>query len=318
MKWIGIFFLFAQAAAAEFSAAVSIPHQQATLFESIPLQLTLKYPKGYQIDSSLLQNLLLQEGGLGVAPFRISQVLRDQKEHEGQITDQLTFVLEPQTLGKKTLSFWKIPLKPPAGEQEGFLYPNWVEVEITAPKDLTKEPLIAPLMTLTERFPVGLNAETRYALADLEKKEPERNQKIFSQRSFAWLGWIALALGGLFLWRFRNPKAKDDRQEKKRSARMKLKESLNKLQKDIQEGKLEDFYAHLATHLRIFYEEFYGKRINALTTEEFLKEASPAMRKTLQEILFAGDQVRFGHLPSNPENAQKALDIAFKHLTFSG
>lgn len=312
------FFIFAQASAAEFSANLSVPHAEISLFDPVSLQLTLNYPKGYNVDPIYLQNHLLQVGGYGIAPFQIGRVLRDQKEKNGEVIDTFTFVLNPQSFGKKTLSFWKIPLIPPEGEKETYLYPNWVEVEIAEPDEKINKIPPAPFLEVTEAFPIDLNDTSRILLADLSEQEPSRNQRIFQQRTFAWLGWLLLALGGWFLWKFRTPRSKDEREREKQAARNQLKSSLNELQKAIQSGNLEDFYTLLATHLRLFYEQFYGQRINALTTEEFLKQASPAMRETLQEILVIGDQVRFGHLPGNRENAQKALDIALKQLTFYG
>jgi|GEM_PF-6717183 len=304
--------------AAEFTAAIELPKKDFLLTETVPVKLTLTYPKGWDVDPKVLQRNLLQSSSFGIAPFILETFGRDQVVNGNTITDTLTFVLEPQMLGKKNLTFWKIPFKPPSGQTEPTLFSDWVEVEILEPKKELPEPLVAPLMNLSLRLPTDLTAENRFLLAQLEKNEPLRNRNLFSERSFAWLGWLALLCGLLFLWRSRPQRTQDTREKEKQAARLQLQNSLARLQEDIQKGDLTDFYTQLANHLRLFYGQFYGKRIDALTTEEFLQQAPPGIRATLQEILTIGDEVRFGHLPSSKENAQKALNLALKELSFFG
>lgn len=319
MKWLCLTLVcFGSLSAVEFTAEIELPKKKFPLTENVPVKLTLTYPKGWDVDPKALQRNLLQSSSFGIAPFILETFGRDQVVEGDTITDTLTFILEPQTLGKKNLTFWKIPFKAPSGQTAPSLFSDWVEVEILEPKKELQEPLVAPLMHLSLHLPIDLTPENRILLAQLERKEPLRNRDLFSDRSFAWLGWLALLCGLLFLWRSRPQKTQDMREKEKQAARLQLQKSLTKLQEDIQKGDLTDFYTQLANHLRLFYGQFYGKRIDALTTEEFLQQSPPGIRATLQEILTIGDEVRFGHLPSSKENAQKALNLALKELSFSG
>ena len=308
-------FLFGSVAADEFKAIIETPHSEVSLFETLPVHLTLTYPKGYSVDPTLLKNNLLQGIDFGIAPFRLVQFSQEKQEQGDLVTERMTFILEPQTLGNKTLTFWKIPFIPPSGQNEATLLSDLVEVKITEPLQHAKELLGAPLMALSETFPIDLNSENLYLLADLEKEEPLRNVKIFKERSFAWLGWLALVFGGLFLWTYRPTKAKNLREDDKRKARAQLRQFLNELEKAAKDEDLTVFYEKLLTHLRFYFEKFYGFRIDALTTEEFLqkmtddKKIPQQARIALQEIMQEADRVRFGHTTTMHENAQKGLNL---------
>lgn len=299
---------------ADFSAQLELPQKQATLFETVPLQLVLNYPKGYSVDPARLKNNLLQTGDVGIPPFHVEQVGHDLKESGDVVTESFVFQIEPETLGKKTLTFWKISFQPPAGKEPAAVFSPWVDLEILPPEEKVKEPLIAPLLPLSETLPVDLSAENRYALLEREAQEPLRNQNLFADRQLAWLGWLVLGLGALFLWWFRPIKDDRRREKEKDQAKAQLKQSLKDLQEAIQKGDLEDFYERLMTHIRLFYEQFEGRRVETLTTEEFLEQASPGVRAVLEDILRIGDQVRFGKLPASKESAQKALDIALREF----
>lgn len=190
--------------------------------------------------------------------------------------------------------------------------------------DLTelREPLVAPLMPLTERFPIGLTSESRYLLADLEKKEPARNIDLFQERSFSWLGWLILILGGVFAWNYRPIPSKPSPEEEKQLAEKQLRQSFEELKTASDEANLSLFYEKLLAHLRLYFEKFYPYRIESLTTEEFLQrmgtdEKIPTqVRKALQDVLIEGDKVRFGRHESLRENVQKALQLIKEHFLY--
>lgn len=77
-------------------------------------------------------------------------------------------------------------------------------------------------------------------------------------------------------------------------------------------GRYKDFYVELTMVLRRYIQRKYSIKAPNMTTEEFLREATPS--EQLKEFLEAADMVKFAGVEATPEMADEATEAARTYL----
>lgn len=191
--------------------------------------------------------------------------------------------------------------------------------------DPTK-PMAAPLLTLSEIFPVEISPENRrnFLLNEkLDEQEALRNVEILQQRQIPWLPILALTASFVLLVTAQSRKGKKEIGKKisKKDAKKSAIQSLNYLEKKLQKQQYEEFYVDLTRMLHTYIEEYYHIPADTRTTEEFLKDITlhPIFDKKYQdsliEILEIADRIKFSHFPTTNEETERVLQLTRAFIT---
>lgn len=317
-------FLWQKEAPGGFSATVKYLQDPIELTDLLPVHLTLHYPSTHQIDIKSLQYHLLQHAGVGVAPFILDHV--DEKSTD--IETDITFWLDPQVIGKQDFSFWNIPFHPKdkSDTKQVTILSDVFSIEIKTPPKTTLDPLIAPLLPLSQVLPIDLTPENRrryLANPQINQEEAQRNVKILREHEFSWLG-LSLLLAGLLFALIPPIKQKEDTERKRLIEQMETKEKalqqLKSLKATLKEKDFLHLYADLTQVLRTYIEKTYQVSTNARTTEEFLQEMTynpifdPPTQEALKVILQSADRVKFGHETPKTAAAIEVLTLTYNFV----
>lgn len=176
------------------------------------------------------------------------------------------------------------------------------------------QPKIAPMLSLTEKYPIIIDSNNQINLLENPKnnfEEAKRNVHLWRLKTFPWeelltvLLFISFAM--LIKFKSKSPKSivqKDQELDAKKKGLQDLKQVQNFLEKQ----NFEQFYLQLTETVRRFIEEKFQIKISIKTTEEFLQEMTqyptldPKTQTLLAEFLLRADQVKFAdHQPSSKE-----------------
>ena len=196
------------------------------------------------------------------------------------------------------------------------------------------QPKIAPLLSLTEEYPVTIDAKNRQELLENPQRnleEEKRNVYLFHLKTFPWEELLAILLFVIIVMIIKfKPKnqgllAQKTKEDQIFNARKKGLDSLEALRKNdlLKNQKFEEFYLQITDTVRHFVEEKFQIKTSIKTTQEFLQEMTqyPKLDKKTQtllsDFLLRADHVKFAvHLPTPKEceEAYKAAETLIKPL----
>ncbi len=303
-----------------FNVQIVLPTSKLRLKDTLEIKLSLKYPKGYHIDSETLLANLLSHSILKEQPFDLISVEEQKTEHEGLYNHSLVFTLQPQKTGTFPVSFFSIMFSPDEGSSEPTIksFSNIFDVEISGEEPLSMELKESSLLSFSPTLPIEIspsNYQKLIASSSLEELEAKRNEQILSERSFPWFGllFVPLILFILFLTRQAPIPLYYHKEITPEEAREQALAAIRKLER--KRIRRDQFYMQLENILRQYLQQRYKIHASTQTTQELIKELllHPSMhektRGYLKTFLERAEEVKFGgDLPSQ-ESCQQAQQI---------
>lgn len=295
-------------AASDFSAQVALSTTTLNLENPLQVDLTLHFPHGYRVDVDSLARNLLKHHPLAPEPFQLLGTKNNIEEHAGEITQQLTFLLQPEIPGHFFLSFFKISFLPENAQ-------GATKETISEPFELSVEPLNMSLNTppysilpFSFAYPIELNDSNREKFRGEVQKEAARQQVVESiqAHAFPWLHLLAAFFLILFLIILRYaPIQRKEKMESEEEQLVKIKSRCEQLVKSLQKDNSPDTYVQLSNLLRELLEKRYGVPAPFQTTQEFLQSLAgspkiePELKQQVKAFLAHADHVKFAKkLPS--------------------
>ncbi len=306
-----------------FEATISLADDHITIPTPIRLTAVLQYPSEYAPDFPAMRKHLTQPLNLLLPDYKLTkeEISQPKVLHDGLSSQTVSYTLEPLTLGEISLSLLDIPFVS-KGKGPHTLFSGILTVEVVKSPQPSDTPSAlgfpAPLLPLTPGLPISLTLSNREKLINnpvLLAQEAIRNERIFSQHSFPWLG-VILVLGLLLIWAG----------WKQLMAYLAWKKSIaagvNPQQRALIDMALlridqaQEFYLRLTDIVRTYVEKVFGIRIQEETTEEFLSmvQQHPSftseMKSLIAPFLRTGDLVKFAHYRPSQQECEAALEAA--------
>lgn len=308
---------FLEAKDGDFSVETTISSGSLDLNQQLTLQMILKYPSTYRPDIDSIQLGLVQNAGLYEPPFVVvrSEVHPPQETKE-TMTQQLDFIMSPQTLGKHYLSAGLIKFDPASKEgKKIFVASDMFTIDVGSPKvEVNLHSLIEPPMPFSTELPIVLSQSNRRAYIDnphLIGEEAERNVEFIKSKVFPWLA-LAAALAVLLVIAFaRFLPAKAVKYEAdpliKEKNEAQIKKELQRLtSSDPKEAGT--FVTRLDFLIRRYLLNRYGFPAFSFTAQELEREINAqdeialGLKEGMTEAFRAADQVKFArNVPSQDE-----------------
>jgi hypothetical protein len=310
-----------------FAAKVALSTSSLSLNDSFNIYLTLTYPHSYHPDFPALGKNLLTQGGLGEPPFSlVSETINPpQAQQGGLITQEVIYVLEPQVPGKHPLTFQNIlfqPNNPRQGNPVAIISEIFSIAVAMPPSDFHYAALVAPLMPLSQKFPVEMDPFNRKNLLYhdlLVEQEAQRNIKLFQDKAFPWssLAILLLIVILILIMKMSPPFAAQQKEEAPKislKARVKALQTLDHLsQEGLPKKNLFDlFFVKLTQIVRLYIEERYRLNAPTYTSQEFFEKSiqHPAFddktRHLLMDFFQSSDRVKFAHYHPSLEECVQA------------
>lgn len=317
----------------KFFADAVLSNTNLSLDDYLYVDFTFKIPSDYALDEDTLRSNLLKYIGLSEPPFAL---LDEQRSITPEGNLKLQFKLEPLIPGKQYLSFYNIRFLPKEQEnaQAVEIISDIFTVHITAPKEKEAfKPIPAPLLSLTDEYPIAIDASNRQNLLDSPQrniKEAKYNQEIWRQKSFPWegfLGIIAFAVLALII-KFKPKEAQQKKEENQAQrilfSREKGIQALGMLKQKTFQAPLEreDFYLQITRIVRSYIEETFQIHAETETTQEFLNEMMQSAKLTqdqknlLSDFVVEADRVKYANHSPSPEECTKAYKAAEKLIIY--
>ena len=309
-----------------FSAEVTLSASQLTIEENLHIEVILAYPETYTVDLDKLRINLLRYGSLSEPPFALigeeSATLPNGKH-------KFNFTLEPQLGGVQFISLYDIPFLPkdPKKDKPTDIISGIFQVDITVPPvDEGFEGMASPLLSLTKKYPISIDARNRKTLLEnpaQNEKEAARDIAILNRKTLPWGSLTGLFLFGLLVLIARMqpkrvPNPENERAKRALSAQNRALQALDELEKQklLQDRNYEAYYIRLTDTVRRYIEEKFQLKATTQTTQEFLQgmaEQPPFDKKTqgsLKEFLVYSDKVKFAEQQPSPQACQEAHETA--------
>lgn len=313
-----------------FSVKASFSSETISLQDQLNIQLVVKYPSGYHLNTGALRGHLLQNDTPGDPPFELAneKILPSRIMSNGIVQQEIVYTLNPKLVGKYSLTFLGMPFNSsdpktkPTVEIVSPIMPVTIIKPHVAP---SFHPEPANLLGLAPVLPVTMSAANKKMLIDspeILQEEAERNQSIFAERSTPWyllfLAFVVVisyfGLRHLFEYLL---ELQHTPEKMRKAAQTKALKTIDAILKENlpQQNLFDDYYVKLTDTVRHYIENTYRLNAPASTTQEFLQNISTNAvfnqnsKNLLANFLVASDLVKFGkHTPSPLEcdNAAKA------------
>lgn len=316
-----------------FYVVINFSANSITIEESLTVEIILTHPETYTVNQDKLRANLLKFVGLSEPPFSL-KAEKLEKPSENQL--KITYTLEPQIAGLKFLSFYDIAFLPKDPEQHHIveIISDIFKVNVTLPPFQEGfQGLASPLLSLTERFPISMNAANRkknLENASRDAMEAKRNVAIMAGKTIPWADSVGIFLFVLLLLIARmQPTQSPDRgkkhQKRALQARKRALKSLNELKslKLIEKEDFDRYFVQLTDTVRKYIEAKYRLRASTQTTQEFLDAMKShlafddEMQAMLSDFLTSSDWVKFAEHKPNKEECRRAHQTAKKFIEFS-
>ena len=196
------------------------------------------------------------------------------------------------------------------------------------PENQQFQPKIAPLLSLTEKYPITIDSNNRMNLLENPQsnlEEAKRNVYLWRLKTIPWKELLAVLLfvsiAAMIKLKPKSPESVSQI-DQELNAQKKGLQSLEIIQNLLKKQNYEQFYLQLTDTVRRFIEERYQIKASIKTTEEFLQEMTqyptldPKTQNLLSEFLQRADQVKFAeHQPSSKEceEAYKAAETLISY-----
>lgn len=314
----------------DFSVETTISTASLDLNQQLTLQMTLKYPSTYRPDINSIRQGLVQNAGLYEPPFVI---VRDEahppQEVKGIFTQQLEFVMSPQTIGKHYLSAGLVQFNPESKEGKKIYTASDVfTIDVGSPKvEVNLHSLIEPPMPFSTELPIVLSQSNKRAYINnpqLESEEAGRNVEFIKSKIFPWLA-LASGLAVLLVIAFarflpaRAVKYEADPLIKEKNEAQ-IKKELQRLASNepIEAGEVGTFVTCLDFLIRRYLLNRYGFPAFSFTAQELeheigaQDEISPGLKAGMAETFRAADQVKFAKNAPSQGEVGKFVETARK------
>lgn len=297
-----------------FVVETAISKHHIAINEDLSLNVILRYPENFQPQINLMQRRLTHYSGLYEPPFTLIQTIDHPIQKNGNlITQEITFILSPQTIGKHFLSLNLVSFSSNSKEKRTIEIPSEVfSIEVYLPQitfDLNA--FIEPPMKLTKELPITIsqkNDKNYLKNKSLIFLETEKNKSFIKSRSIPWFSLTSMVIVALVILLIRAlpPKTKKERidsliqEQKEIKIKQELKKASLKPPQDIQEGTI--FIEHIDFLLRQYLENQYQFPALALTTQELIKKTSEIkelpspLKNKINQVFQLADQIKFAHV----------------------
>lgn len=291
-----------------FSVRLEVSPTDLTLTDSLQVNLAYTAPSGYEINRGLIRDWLTHDGSFSLI-------------EEGSSPGRITLTLSPETVGTRWIGLGPITFTSGSSPAVTLATPPFaVHIERGAIA-ATLPP--AGVMPLTLRPTPELDRSNELRLLAAQAQEPSRNQALWRDHLFPWVGLSAIAIAlvscfGLGYALFRYAQQYHAREEAPPSPAQAALLQLDALERRHlpQQGKFDRFYVELTTVLRRYIEKRHGVHAPEQTTQEFIETMAKnplfeaRAQQLLEDLLIHADEVKFAHKSSTAESADRALAYA--------
>lgn len=312
----------------DFSVEATINPSELSIQDLLHIDLIATFPQSYTLDLDTLRTNILKYAGLSEPPFSLVGEKQSKLPNGGL---KLHFTLEPQLTGKQFLSFYNISFISKKSEDKPVeMISNIFEINVTALENPKFQPLITPLLSMKEEYPILMDSKNRIKLNEnFSIDEKQRNVALLRQKTLPWNELLAVILFALLaiIIKYQPKRGEEPLQRTQEAARLdasdKGSHALEQLkdQELVQPQHCEEYYLQITNIVRQFIEEKYLIRASIKTTQEFLVEMtqnpqlSESVQALLSEFLIRSDRVKFAeHVPTpvECEEAYKAAETLIK------
>lgn len=302
--------------------------------EPFLLELRALYPSAYFMDKEALVAALSASLDPLSSAWLLSEVTSQKESLEkGQESERVGLTLIPTQSGRQTLFFRPLFFALKAEEEDPRRIPYFLEpltVEIAA-APLTETLTLAPLLPLTEEFPLALSLENERLFVQNKEREGLNEAAIALQlqkKMAPWWIFIALLGGGVLFWVlfffFKAFPVKKARQEVKPSFQEYLAVIIERLESfTISEEGRKEAYEAIEQALRVLFSERWGGDRKCFTNAELAKELSSSQgwetfgKPELLFLLSEIDKVKFAAFQPSQEDWDQLISI-LKKINYLG
>lgn len=306
-----------------FAVKITISTENLTLKESLTVELSTTFPKGYSLDADIVRSHLLKQSGFEEAPFKLIKetVYPPAEIAQNLMQQRFVYELDPLLTGTQYVSFFHLPFQKDKQTTDFFTY--IFPITISEGEEEKIEVMRAPLMNFDLTLPIALSPENRRHLLEnpeIANKEIARNQRRIEEKSIPWLGILMVILASIFvalaLKKEEKPETEAEKQEKIKT----LKEHELDVLSKIPIENADTFYVEMTNVVRDYIEKKFGIPVSSKTTEEFMHDLkgqtffSQSEQYLLEDFLTHSDRVKFAQYAPTQKEKENALNAAKKFI----
>lgn len=316
----------------DFAVKITPSVSQISIKDILEVSLDLTFPEGYHVDMETLRQNVLRSSSFYEHPFAIADMKIDnpQKNADGTYSQHILIALQPLRLGNVPLTFYDISFVPQDKKNKMHkLISNIFPIDILSIEaPLQFHGRLAPLLTFSKTFPLGLNEQNQNSLIEdpqVQKRQEQANVIQMNKKRLPWVEIGCVLLIILVFWIFlKHPHVKPPltAEQLAQAAKAAALADLEQLKaKNLPEKEFfDEFYVELTNPVRAYIEKRYHVAAPTSTTSEFLAETArnPAFpiqtRQQLGQFLSEADKVKFGRYHPSVEECDHAQKLAVNFI----
>jgi len=299
---------------ASFSASISVSKRHTDIPETFSVTLQLKYPAGYHVDLQGLTKNLLKGNGAGETPFKLISKESKKDFADQEISETITFNLQPLVAGKFPITFMKIPIFLDSETSKSLPQSiisdiAYIDVSLDVSQNKVSIP-VAPPLDLKDSLPLQWEHSSRQ---EWLQHHLYINSENWSPTTLPTIAVVTLLL--LLLALYISKKKTLPIQETPASELnfQKAKEILNEIEitSENKPQQVADYISKLSISLKSAFEEQFHVNAKSQTSEEFLISATTnnafpeGLQIPIKQFLETTDLVKFADLEVTKEECQK-------------
>jgi hypothetical protein len=307
---------------ASFSAHSAISDTSIPINGNTTLTLMLSFPEGYQPDFAGINERLLSYNGFGEPPFTLIRThTAPAKKSEEGMTQTITFILRPMTLGKHVIGPNVVTFQNRNGKENVVVPVNAVSIEATdIASTLHFRAMAAPFLDLSPKFPLTVSYSNNVEFIDNAQVIASQTAALAAaaeNKEFPWAATLALLICAFVIAIILITPSEPIEVEESQQDRAQRIAAIRSALKDLasQPPRSTDAFLQLEAHLKQLLDSEYHLDTTYDTYQQLSRKIEmiplpPALKQKLITLFATADKIKFARYQPQKDDYAAASETA--------